>query len=75
MIKNGIGVLMIFIGAFIFYELTEGFLLPFISIILIGVGGSLVEWVTNHKKSKLPAWSAVLSAIKINVLADLIAKK
>jgi hypothetical protein len=43
MIKNGIGVLMMFIGAFIFYELTEGFLLPFISIILIGVGGSLIE--------------------------------
>ena len=43
MIKNVIGILMMFIGAFIFYELTDGFLLPFVSIILIGVGGSLVE--------------------------------
>jgi hypothetical protein len=50
-------------------------LLPFISIILIGVGGSLIEWVIKNNKSKSPAWSAVLSAIKINVLADLIAKK
>ena len=41
--KNAIGVLMMFIGAFIFYELTEGFLLPFISIILIGIGSSLLE--------------------------------
>lgn len=43
MIKNAIGVLMLFIGSFIFYELTEGFLLPFISIILIGIGSSLLE--------------------------------
>ena len=41
--KNAIGVLMMFIGAFIFYELTEGFLLPVISIILIGVGGGFIE--------------------------------
>lgn len=43
MIKNAIGILMTCIGAFIFYELTEGFWLPLISIILIVVGGSLIE--------------------------------
>lgn len=41
--NNAIGVLMMFIGAFIFYELTEGFWIPLISIILIGVGGGLIE--------------------------------
>ena len=41
--SSAIGVLMMFIGAFIFYELTEGFWITLISIILIGVGGSLLE--------------------------------
>ena len=43
MIKTAIGTLLMFIGTYTIFLLTEGFFYPFIAVILIGVGGSLIE--------------------------------